>query len=91
MSYGTKWMEGSTEPCRKYTRNEPEPTVVFEAAEPESIAYKYGACYITLTGFYAWLYRGMIWMYGEKEAAERFWFLFHKKSDDISPEIAASL
>lgn len=76
---------------RQYIRrNEPEPVVLTEYVEPESIEYRYGRHFEILTGFWAGLYRGMVWMYGEEEAAERFWFLFHKKSDDISPEIAAS-
>ena len=76
---------------RKYVRNVPEPVVTFERVEPEPIWFHYGIVCERLTGFYAGLYRGMIWMYGsEKEAAARFWGLFHQnKSGAISPENAA--
>ena len=67
----------------------PAPTVTLEAVEPESIIYHFGGCLVTLTGFHAWLYRGMIGMYGKAEATERFWWLWHKKSGAISPEHAA--
>ena len=65
------------------------PTVTYEAAEPEAIYYKRGLTYVKLTGFNAGLYRGMVWMYGEPEATDRFWWLWHKKSGAISPEHAA--
>ena len=65
---------------RPYHRNEPEPTVSFEMVEPESILYQRGHVTATLTGFLASLYKGMVWMYGEDEANERFWWLFHKKN-----------
>ena len=65
---------------RPYHRNEPEPVVSFEMVEPDSILYQRGRVTVTLTGFLAGLYRGMIWMYGETEAKERFWWLFHKKN-----------
>ena len=65
---------------RPYHRNEPEPVVMTEAVEPESILYQRGRVTATLTGFLASLYKGMIWMYGEDEANERFWWLFHKKN-----------
>ena len=72
--YGTKWMEGTTVPRGKWVRkNEPEPTVTFEAVDPEPIIFEFGTIYEKLTGFLAWLYRGMIWMYGEEEAKLRFY------------------
>lgn len=74
---------------RPYHRNEPEPVIMTESVEPESIAYKYGLTYVKLTGFLANLYRGMVMMYGESEAKERFWFLFHKKNSVSTPENAA--
>ena len=84
-TYGTKWMEEDPNPVRRKrkAKNPETPiTVIYEAVEPESIIYRYGACMVTLTGLYAWLYRGMIWMYGEEEAKERFWFLFHKRPEE---------
>lgn len=57
-----------------------KPTVTLEAVEPENITYHFGECLVTLTGFNAWLYRGMIGMYGKAEATERFWWLWHKKT-----------
>ena len=65
------------------------PAVSFEAAEPEAIMYKRGPVFVKLTGFHAGLYQGMIWRYGNAEATERFWWLWHKKSGEISPETAA--
>ena len=73
---------------RPYNRNEPEPVVLTEYVEPESIEFRYGRHFTILTGFWAFLYRGMIWMYGEEEATIRFWFLFHKKNSVSSPENA---
>ena len=64
-------------------------TVSFETVAPESIEYKRGNVYVKLTDFNAALYRAMIWKYGKAEATERFWWLWHKKSDDQSPLIAA--
>lgn len=55
------------------------PTPACEAVTAESIVYQRGAVYIKLDGFYAWLYRGMIGMYGKAEATERFWWHWHKK------------
>ena len=75
---------------RPYTRNEPEPVVIAEAVEPEPITYHFGTVIATLTGFHAWLYRGMIWMYGEDEAKTRFWRLFYKKNSVTSPDNAVS-
>ena len=66
------------------------PTVVLEAAVPEPIFYKRGIVFVKLTGFHAYLYRGMIWMYGQTEATERFWWLWHKKSDVTTPDNVAS-
>lgn len=74
---------------RPYNRHEPEPIVLTDAVEPEKITYHYGSQLVTLTGTLAWLYRGMIRMYGEDEAKERFWFLFHKKSSVTTPDNAA--
>lgn len=71
---------------RPYHRNEPEPIVLTEYVEPESIAYEYGCHSTTLFGFLAGLYRGQIWMYGEAEAKERFWHLFYMKNSVSSPE-----
>jgi len=53
--------------------------VISETVTAESIMYKRGNIYIKLEGFYAWLYRGMIGMYGKAEATERFWWHWHKK------------
>ena len=61
----------------------------FEAVQPERILYKRGSVCVFLTGFYAWLYRAMIWQYGEAQATERFWWLWYKKSSDPTPETAA--
>ncbi len=55
------------------------PTVMLEAVEPEPIYYKRGLVCQKLTGAHASLYRAMIWAYGEAEATERFWWLWHKK------------
>ena len=63
--------------------------VTFEPAEPAPIAYHRGAVYVTLTGAHAWLYRAMIWAYGQDEATERFWWLWNKKSGDNSPAVTA--
>lgn len=60
------------------------PTVVLEAAEPEPINYKRGTVFVRLTGLNAWLYRAMIWAYGEAEATERFWWLWHKKENSVT-------
>lgn len=65
-----------------------EPMVVIEATEPEPIAYKRGTVYVKLTGLNAWLYRAMIWAYGEDEATERFWWLWHKKNGVTTPDNA---
>jgi hypothetical protein len=65
------------------------PTVITQAVEPEPITYKRGTVYVKLTGFNAWLYRGMVAMYGQQEATERFWWLWHKKENSVlSPENA---
>lgn len=75
--------EPEEKPRRKYVlKNQPEPEVTTEYVDPEKILYKFGLCRVYLTGFYAWLYRGMIWMYGEEEAARRFWFIFHKEEPE---------
>lgn len=66
-------------------------TVTYESAATDSIMYQRGNIYIKLEGFYAWLYRGMIGMYGKDEATERFWWHWHKKSGDSVPEITAAL
>ena len=55
-----------------------KPEVFFEPAEPESIVYQFGTIYEKLTGFHAWLYRGMIAMYGESEAKNRFFGYFYR-------------
>lgn len=47
------------------------PEVNFDDLETEPILYNYGPTLTTLTGFWAWLYRGMIPMYGEFEAKAR--------------------
>ena len=57
--------------------------VLMESVEPESVAYKRGKVYITLTGSHAALYRQMVWFYGEAEATERFWWLWHKERKAI--------
>lgn len=54
--------------------------VTFEIGSTEPISYKRGNALVTLTGFNAWLYRGMIGMYGKEEATERFWWHWHKKA-----------
>ena len=69
---------------RSYHRNEPEPVVLTEYVEPESIVYEYGCHHTTLVGFLANLYRGQIWMYGEEKAPEHFWYLFHIKNDSAA-------
>ena len=67
------------------------PSAILEQAKPEPIAYRRGNAYIQLTGFHAGLYRGMIWMYGEAEATDRFWWLWHSKENSVStPENAVS-
>ena len=55
------------------------PEVMTDAVEPEQIAYKRGAIYVHLTGMNAMLFRSMIGLFGEAEAIERFWWLWHKK------------
>ena len=66
-----------------------KPTVITQSVEPEQITYKRGTVYVKLTGFNAWLYRGMVAMYGQSEATERFWWLWHKKENSVlSPENA---
>lgn len=64
-------------------------TVDCEAVKPEAVVYQRGTVYIRLNGFHAWLYRGMVWQYGEAEATERFWWLWHKKAVDI-PQISTA-
>ena len=64
-------------------------TVDYESVTAESVVYKRGNVCIKLDGFYAWLYRGMIGMYGEAEATERFWWHWHKKSGEHSPVFSA--
>lgn len=59
------------------------PTVALEAVTAESIMYQRGNIYIKLEGFYAWLYRGMIRMYGKADATERFWWHWHKKEGSV--------
>lgn len=54
---------------------------VCETVTAESIVYERGNVSIRLEGFYAWLYRGMIGMYGKAEATERFWWHWHKKEN----------
>ena len=56
-----------------------EPITAFETGTPEGIDYKRGTTFVRLEGFNAWLYRQMIWRYGESEATEKFWWLWHKK------------
>ena len=56
------------------------PEVLFEVGEPEPIAFKFGAYYEKFTGFLAWLYNGMIKMYGEDEAKERMFRHMTKNS-----------
>lgn len=67
---------------RKYTTKDMliPPEVMTECKEPDSILYSFGDELVTLTGDLASLYRGMIWMYGERQAALRFWCLWHQKS-----------
>ncbi len=65
------------------------PAVTFEAVEPESIMYKRGPVSVKLTGPGASFYRMMVGTYGEAEAAERIWWLTHKKSGESSHTIAA--
>lgn len=54
-------------------------TVETEATKPDSINYKRGNVEIVLTDFHATLYRWMVGMYGEQDATEKFWWLWHKK------------
>jgi len=69
-----------------------ELTAEFETEVPEKIIYKRGTVYMYLTGFHAYLYRGMIWMYGKAEATERFWWLWHEKENGITtPDNAVPL
>lgn len=69
---------------RPYHRNEPEPIILTEYVEPECIAFEYGSHSTTLVGFLADLYRGMVLIYGEQEAKERYWFMFHVKKDSAA-------
>ena len=64
-------------------------TATLQAVDPEPIYYKRGLTYVKLEGFNAWLYRGMIAMYGMAEATDRFWWLWHKKSDVTTPDDVA--
>jgi hypothetical protein len=67
------------------------PTLITQAVEPEPITYKRGTVYVKLTGLNAWLYRGMVAMYGQAEATERFWWLWHKKENSVTtPDNAVS-
>ena len=59
-------------------------TVTYEARDPESVMYKRGTVRQTLYGFCAQQYRSMIWKYGEAEAAERFWWIWHKKENSVT-------
>ena len=54
--------------------------VTVERVEPEPILYHRGTVLVTLTGLNAWIYRAQVIQYGEKEATERFWWLWHKKA-----------
>lgn len=54
-------------------------TTVCETVEAEKVLYKRGCVSQYLSGANASLYRQMIWQYGEAEATERFWWLWHKK------------
>lgn len=49
-----------------------------EHMAPEKIMYKRGNINQYLDDFHASLYRAMVWKYGEAEAQERFWWLWHK-------------
>ena len=60
------------------------PAVTFQTVSPESMMYKRGAVYVKLEGFHAWLYRMMIWQYGEAKATENFWWLWHKKEGSLT-------
>lgn len=55
------------------------PTVTFEAVEPDEVVYKRGLVYEKLNGFYAWMYRAQLALYGKAEATERFWWMLNKK------------
>ena len=56
-------------------------TVTYEARDPEGVMYKRGTVKQTLYGFHAQQYRSMIWKYGEAEAAERLWWIWHKRKE----------
>jgi hypothetical protein len=79
---------------RKYTTklDRHPPVVEYEFVEPAPppIAYHRGDVSVWLYGPNAGLYRGMIWMYGEEEATERFWWVWHKKNSISTPENAVS-
>ncbi len=55
----------------------------FEQTAPKKITYKLGTCFVELTGVNASLYRAMVWQYGESAAAEKFWWLWHKKENSV--------
>ena len=57
--------------------------VEYEAVEPAPVTYRRGTVCVSLHGFHATLFRGMCMMYGEAEAIERFWWLWHKKTDSV--------
>ena len=70
-----------------------EPEVFFEAVEPKPIMFRYGSETAKLEGFWAWLYNGMIFMYGELEAKHRmYWYLKNapKKNSVSTPENAVT-
>lgn len=60
------------------------PKVAYEAVSTEGILYERGNVCKKLEGFYAWLYRAMIKRYGEAEATERYWWLWHKKEGSLN-------
>jgi len=64
------------------------PIVLFEAMEPEPIAYKRGKAYVNLTGVLAAIHRAEVILDGEAKAREIFWWLFHKENGVITPENA---
>ena len=66
------------------------PAVTLEYRDPRGIAYDYNGVHVWLKGANAYLYRGMVWMYGKEQATREYWEMFHKKAMIAPQQITAS-
>ena len=71
---------------------EPVYTAKLEYVEPQGVWWEYEDRSVYLTGMWSFLYRGLVWMRGNKEEADReFYDLYYGiKSSESTPENAAS-